>query len=472
MISPAAVSGGPRRLRIGVGIPCFQTIQPDVAFDYMRMWYSFGKRYPDYDFFLIQKTKSEQFRARNSIVQTGLQFGLDYLFFLDDDHIFDWQGRPDGEAYNFLHTLIDHQKDIVGCLYYHRTGEYRPVLMKKYGEKGYTFMSDADITGGLQEVDVQGGGCMLINMKIFDRLKPPYFEPEMMTDGNSYGTDIQLCRKAQEAGFSVWCDTSIVVGHLKQEAEIIHSENRDNHIADTAMRGGFAEEYMMANYLKAYRKAVVDHTGFEWDEVVEHAMQYNDLEMSRFEDFEDKRDYYRQLGVAQLCRQAHFHSSPLMSQQGLVILKQFKKGFKGRGVDFGCGSAPVGFELVKAGHDMDFIDLDGAAAYEFLKWRVKDEGYEDRAGYELTGPYDFALMLDSIEHIEDWQGALDQVCGRLKEKGVLITNYFLNRDFHNPEHISMDHAAVADFLGTLNMVPKSSQIWIKDDAFMQGIHRG
>ena len=456
-------------MRIAIGIPVFQNYMPEVAHDYMRMLYSFGKRMPEHDFYLIPKTKSEQFRARNAIVSTALQFACDYLLFLDDDHVFDWKGIPNSESYTFLSKLLEHDKDIVGCLYYHRTGSYRPVLMKDSGKAGdrYTFLTDADITGELQEVDVQGGGVMLVNMKIFDELKPPYFEPEMQTDGESLGTDIQLCRKAKEAGFKVWCDTSIVVGHMKQEREVVHADNRDSFIADNAVRAGTADDWLFDNWLKGYRDDVREYTGLDNETILDHALHYREG-MPGIDTYDDPKDYYRELGFEQICRQCNYHSRPLVAKEGLTILKQFKRGFVGYGLDFGCGSAPVGFEMLKRGHRMDFVDLDGAGAYEFLKWRVAKSDYREQVGYSLNGPYDFLFFLDAIEHIQDWEAVLDEALGRLSEKGLLITNYFNNHDYNNREHISMDHGAVAEFLASRNMIPMSNTVWFKDDNFMGG----
>jgi SAM-dependent methyltransferase len=454
-------------MRIAVGIPVFQSYVPEVAHDYMRMWYNFGRRMPEHEFFLIPKIKSEQFRARNAIVSTAQQANCDYLLFLDDDHVFDWKSIPTPESYDFLKTLIDHDKDIVGALYYHRTGEYRPVLMKATSDQSYTFLTDADVTGGLQRVDVQGGGVMLVNMKIFDKFTPPYFEPEMQTDGANLGTDIQLCRKALDAGFEVWCDTSIVVGHVKQEREVVHPDNRDSFLADNAVKSGRADDWLFDNWLKSYRDDVREYTGFDNETILEKAIQYQDGK-DGIASYDDPKDYYRALGLEQICRQCAFHSKPRVSQEGLTILKQFRRGFIGYGLDFGCGSAPVGFEMLRKGHKIDFVDIDGAPAYKFLKWRVEKGGFGEQVGYSLCGPYDFVLFLDAIEHIKDWEVVLDDAIGRLKEKGVLVTNYFSNSDFANPEHISMNHNAVSLFLASRHMVPKSSMLWIKDDNFMGG----
>ena len=74
-------------MKIAVGIPIYDRLPPHTDTDYMRMWYSFGRRYQEHDFYLISKRKSEQFRARNGIVETALVFGCDYLLMLDDDQV-------------------------------------------------------------------------------------------------------------------------------------------------------------------------------------------------------------------------------------------------------------------------------------------------------------------------------------------------------------------------------------------------
>ena len=455
-------------MKIGIGIPIFQTLEPQVMFDYMRMFYSFGRRYPEHDFFLISRVKSEQFRARNAIVETAIQFCMDYLLFLDDDHIINWQGTPESSPYEFLHKLLDHKKDIVGALYYHRTGSYRPVLMKELDDGGYGFLLDSDITGSLQRVDVQGGGCMLIDMKIFDKILPPYFEPEQQTEGKNLGTDIQLCKKAKENGFEVWCDTSIVIGHLKQESEVVTHLNRDSMMADSSLRGGLVDDFVVDSWLKGFNDDVREYTGFDDEEILEHALSYNSDNFFRFGNYENKDDYYRSLGIGQLCRQMMYHGKRSVDYEGLTFIKRFKKGLKLNGLDFGCGAAPVGFKLVKMGHNLDFVDLDGTPAYEFLKWRVDKHDLENCVGWSVQGPYDFVMFLDALEHFFDWEPILDNIIGRIKEGGVLLTNYFANNDYTNTEHVNMNKQPVMDFLLSRHMIPQSYNVWVKDDNYMGG----
>lgn len=213
-----------KRSVICIGIPAYDGLDHQVSEDYMRLMYHLGRRCPEYDFQLAIRGKSEQFRARNSIVKAGLQFGADYIFMLDDDHIFDIEtGQTATNAYDVIPKLVKHLENnpkigIVGGLYYQRGGECSPVIMHEWEGKPY-FLHHSEVAGGMQKVDVTGGGCMMIRASVFDKIADPWFAPEF-----EYGTDIQICRKVREAGYEVWCDTSLEIGHIQKEKHIVSSK--------------------------------------------------------------------------------------------------------------------------------------------------------------------------------------------------------------------------------------------------------
>ena len=249
------------RLRIFIGIPAYASVAGETLEDYMRFAYYVGRRNQEYDFFLGIKGKSEQFRARNALVEAALQVDADYLFMLDDDHVLDWRNsQSPSDAYDIIRKLVAHKKPIVGALYYHRGGACLPVLMKEGKDGGYYYMRDDEITGGLQEVAVQGGGCMLIDMNVFSRIASPWFEPEF-----KYGTDVQICQKAKEQGYSVWCDTSIVIGHVKSTREVVTPENRFRVMAETTNitdnSGGLDRAVMCQNAMMLYRLDAEEYLG-------------------------------------------------------------------------------------------------------------------------------------------------------------------------------------------------------------------
>ena len=213
-----------------IGIPCYRDVSFETLDDYMRFAFYLGRRYTEYNFFLAIKGKSEQFRARNAIIESALSHDCDYIFMMDDDHVIDIGHTLHATSrYGFLKKLIKHLDDdpkrgIVGALYFQRGGECKPVLMFEY-QGGYYFSPIAEITGGLQQVAVTGGGCMLIRKEVFDKIESPWFEPEL-----DMCTDIQICKKATDAGFTVWCDTSIEIGHVRTERDIITSRNCKEYI--------------------------------------------------------------------------------------------------------------------------------------------------------------------------------------------------------------------------------------------------
>lgn len=453
--------------KICIGIPAYQNVSTETLEDYMRFAYHCGRRLPQHEFMIAIKSKSEQFRARNAITEAAIQTGCDYLLFLDDDHVIDWEGtRGPNNRYSMVENFIKHfesDKDIgiVGALYFHRGAQCAPVLMKEGNDGGFYWLRDDEIKGELQEVAVQGGGCMMLRLSIFDRIKAPWFEPEF-----DFGTDIQICKKAREAGFKVCCDTSIHVGHVLSKREVITPQNRHRIAMENAAQieggdQGLEKGWLLKSALNLYRLDAEEYLGMSLDQMVSIAERYNVLDIEKHR--HDLRGYYASRGKEQLARQVIFHHRPHMVQQMDMWLNMINTTVPGHGVDIGCGSAPVTFELVMRGHSIDFIDIDGANAYEFTKWRAKKRGVEERCGWSLSENYDYAFALDSIEHFEDWKGILGDVIGRLKAGGAIITNFWLNQDYYNPEHINMEKDAVKNFFIEKGIYPISEILWVKKD---------
>ena len=463
--------------RICIGILAYSGVSAEVLEDYMRFAFYLGRHYQEHDFFLAIKTKTEQFRARNYIVEAALTAGCTHLLMLDDDNLINWNGEftftPNGKqaAYEFLNKMLepfenDLNVGIVGALYYQRDPMYYPVVLKMAPNGDYSYLKDEEITGGLQEVDVTGGGCMLINMNLFDKIDQPWFTPE-----HEYGTDMQICKQAKNAGYKVFCDTSIVLGHVRTTREVISPLNRTKMLArakETLQDPYAAEEdaneqldMEIEMALQLYTQDAQEYLNLSSpDDFNRLAKEYHEGMIS-FGDYENKEDYYRNLGAKQIGRQVWYHHDPRIKAQFASILNMLDHRLQLYLLDFGCGSAPVGMQLSMLGHKVDFIDIDGAPAYEFLKWRAKKRNLNGNAGFEWGGPYDAALLLDSLEHVPNWQEILGKIIESVKPRGAIITNYFMNQDIYNPEHISMDKPAVASFLKEHGMFPVNETIWMK-----------
>lgn len=59
------------------------------------------------------------------------------------------------------------------------------------------------------EVDLIGTGCLLVNRRVFEALEDPWF----VCGKTKSGEDFYFARSVREAGFQMWIDRSVVVGH-------------------------------------------------------------------------------------------------------------------------------------------------------------------------------------------------------------------------------------------------------------------
>jgi GT2 family glycosyltransferase len=67
----------------------------------------------------------------------------------------------------------------------------------------------ADRSSELIEVDAVGTGIMLIRKKVFKELPEPWFYFK-----NDFSEDIMFCKEAKKAGYKIYVDTTLSVGHV------------------------------------------------------------------------------------------------------------------------------------------------------------------------------------------------------------------------------------------------------------------
>ena len=140
--------------------------------------------------------------ARTEIVREARANHSSHLFYLDTDMDFE---------NDVVLRLLAHDKDIIGANYNQRGFPLTTTVRVKNPEGLYTI---ADIPDTLFECDAVATGCMLIKMSVFDTIKEPWFFYKFDAKGNPIGEDVWFCEKAKEAGFKIWCDPTIKVGHI------------------------------------------------------------------------------------------------------------------------------------------------------------------------------------------------------------------------------------------------------------------
>lgn len=136
-------------------------------------------------------------KNRNLLVHMAHEAQAEFLLFIDNDLSF-----PPHTIDHMVEIADERKLDILGCNY----------LLKQPPHKSlYTLKKDCrnqEFTG-IDEVARLPTGMMLIRMKVFERLKPPYFiyEP-LYEDGiETVGTeDYPFCDRARNAGIAIWMD--------------------------------------------------------------------------------------------------------------------------------------------------------------------------------------------------------------------------------------------------------------------------
>lgn len=148
--------------------------------------------------------------GRVNCVRKAQAAGCDKLLFIDTDMEF--------EAHALM-QLLSHDKPIIGVNYFTRDQTKSVSTVKLKGTGGPTGETSrgrvADLPKDIFECFAVGTGFMLIDMKVFDKTPQPWFK-NTYDDGSGeiiYGDDVWFCKRAIEAGFSVWCDPTLVIGH-------------------------------------------------------------------------------------------------------------------------------------------------------------------------------------------------------------------------------------------------------------------
>lgn len=154
-------------------------------------------------------------RSRERLTDLALAWGASHMLFVDSDMAF---------PSDLVHRLAAHQKWIMACncatkqIPASTTARLKSIT-KQGGEPVYSDKS------GIEKVWRVGTGVMLIDMRVFLKIKKPWFPITWIPEINNYeGEDWGFCRKAEEAGLAIYVDhdASRLIGHA---GEMVYSHD-------------------------------------------------------------------------------------------------------------------------------------------------------------------------------------------------------------------------------------------------------
>jgi GT2 family glycosyltransferase len=142
---------------------------------------------------------------RNEIVRQAIAEKCTHLIMCDTDQIY---------PQDTITKLMNHNIDVVGAVVHRRYPPFAPILYR--GELGsYQYAPYEEwYSGNLIEVDATGAACILINIKIFEEMDPPWFELRKHENGKRIGEDVFFCHKLRSLGKRIFVDTSIQIDHM------------------------------------------------------------------------------------------------------------------------------------------------------------------------------------------------------------------------------------------------------------------
>jgi hypothetical protein len=115
-----------------------------------------------------------------------------------------------------IEQLVEHDKMVVGAGYNFRTLPLCSTITMT-GENGKQFHPKSEELPEklFTSPDLMlPGGFILIDMRVYDAISPPYYQNIWEEDRLIMTPDNYFCDKVKKAGIEIWCDPTIIINHI------------------------------------------------------------------------------------------------------------------------------------------------------------------------------------------------------------------------------------------------------------------
>lgn len=158
---------------------------------------------------LAMKAGSLIYTSRNDLALRAVQSDMDYVFWMDSDMQF-----PPDTLVRMVDVLTKNDLDILTGLYFRRVPPYSPVLFDRLEMRGNicSWSEFKELPDHLFEIGGCGFGCVLMSTEVFLSVQAKH--GNMFAPIGNNGEDIAFCIRARDCGYKIWCDPSIICGHV------------------------------------------------------------------------------------------------------------------------------------------------------------------------------------------------------------------------------------------------------------------
>lgn len=150
------------------------------------------------------------YTSRNNLALQAMKTEFDYMLWLDSDMVF-----QQDLLIRMKQTMDEKGLDFLTGLYFRRVPPFTPVLFDQLdiAEDGSCTWTDfKDVPEGLFKVGGCGFGCVLIKTDVLFDVQAKF--GELFNPIANMGEDLSFCWRARQCGYDIWCDPSLVCGHV------------------------------------------------------------------------------------------------------------------------------------------------------------------------------------------------------------------------------------------------------------------
>lgn len=199
-------------MKIAVCVPCRDSVLAGFCFDLARMCSYEAKRGVN-DIQLLQMPGTLIFTQREKLVDEALEWGADYVLWIDSDMRF---------PANSIEIMLARNVPILGVNATTRREPVMPTAMNLKLDRSDNEVKQVwtkiESRGkkGVEQVTAVGFGVTLIKTDVFKRLPKPWHDVIWTDHGNVIGEDVSFCVKCLEQDIPVFVDheLSMHIGHI------------------------------------------------------------------------------------------------------------------------------------------------------------------------------------------------------------------------------------------------------------------
>lgn len=149
------------------------------------------------------------YTSRNNLSIQALNMNAEYILWLDSDMVF----QPDLLERMFK-VMEENKLDFLSGLYYRRAKPYTPIIFDKLEmrEDGCHWHNLETVPSELIEIEGCGFGVVLMKTEIIANVFGS--QGDLFTPLMGVGEDLSFCWRARQAGYKLYLDPSISLGHV------------------------------------------------------------------------------------------------------------------------------------------------------------------------------------------------------------------------------------------------------------------